>query len=179
MRSNLSRSRTSAQSWPVNRGPQKHTCLSIFAKFCPPQEDLLIETGAASHTPIAAVGIDSPVLMTGSSEQTQPPAVASPERSPDGVSGDSPGRQGHATNHGTVRPSSACSDANNPGQHSGIIDSSGLEILLTPKLRQYDSGLMTVGHDVSSLHLIPPGLEHYTSVGHCPDLCTSVITNTK
>jgi len=61
----------------------------------------------------------------------------------------------------------------NPGQHSGIIDSSGLEILLTPKLRQYDSGLMTVGHDVSSLHLIPPGLEHYTSVGHCPDLCTS------
>ena len=67
----------------------------------------------------------------------------------------------------------------NPGQHSGIIDSSGLEILLTPKLRQYDSGLMTVGHDVSSLHLIPPGLEHYTSVGHCPDLCTSVITNTK
>ena len=63
----------------------------------------------------------------------------------------------------------------NPGQHSGIIDSSGLEILLTPKLRKYDSGLMTVGHDVSSLHLIPPGLEHYTSVGHCPDLCTSVI----
>ena len=64
----------------------------------------------------------------------------------------------------------------NPGQHSGIIDSSGLEILLTPNLRKYDSGLMTVGHDVSSLHLIPPGLEHYTTVGHCPDLCTSVNT---
>ena len=63
----------------------------------------------------------------------------------------------------------------NPGYHSGIVDSSGLEILLTPKLRRYDSGLMTAGHDVSSLHLIPPGLEHYTSVGHCPDLCTSVI----
>ena len=64
----------------------------------------------------------------------------------------------------------------NPGQHSGIVDSSGLEILLTPNLRKYDSGLMTVGHDVSSLHLIPPGLEHYTTVGHCPDLCTSVNT---
>ena len=63
----------------------------------------------------------------------------------------------------------------NPGYHSGIVDSSGLEILLTPNLRKYDSGLMAVGHDVSSLHLIPPGLEHYTSVGHCPDLCTSVI----
>ena len=55
-----------------------------------------------------------------------------------------------------------------------IVDSSGLEVLLTPKLRKYDSGLMTIGHDVSSLHLIPPGLEHYTSVGHCPDFCTSV-----
>ena len=46
----------------------------------------------------------------------------------------------------------------NPGYHSGIIDSSGLEIMLTPKLRKYDSGLMTVGHDVTSLHLIPPGM---------------------
>ena len=47
---------------------------------------------------------------------------------------------------------------NNPGYHSGIVDSSGLEIMLTPKLRKYDSGLMTVGHDVTSLHLIPPGM---------------------
>ena len=46
---------------------------------------------------------------------------------------------------------------NNPGGHSGIVDSSGLDIMLTPKLRKYDSGMMTVGHDVTSLHLIPPG----------------------
>ena len=50
----------------------------------------------------------------------------------------------------------------NPGYHSGIIDSSGLEIMLTPKLRKYDSGLMTVGHDVTSLHLIPPGMAFFT-----------------
>ena len=50
----------------------------------------------------------------------------------------------------------------NPGYHSGIIDSSGLEIMLTPKLRKYDSGLMTVGHDVTSLHLIPPGIAFYS-----------------
>ena len=62
----------------------------------------------------------------------------------------------------------------NPGYHSGIVDSSGLEIMLTPKLRRYDSGLMAIGHDVSSLHLIPPGLDHYTTVGHCPDFCTTV-----
>ena len=49
----------------------------------------------------------------------------------------------------------------NPGYHSGIIDSSGLEIMLTPKLRKYDSGLMTVGHDVTSLHLIPPGMAFF------------------
>ena len=49
----------------------------------------------------------------------------------------------------------------NPGYHSGIVDSSGLEIMLTPKLRKYDSGLMAVGHDVTSLHLIPPGLNFF------------------
>ena len=47
-----------------------------------------------------------------------------------------------------------------------------MEMLLTPKLRRYDSGMLTVGHDVSSLHLIPPGAEAFTTVGHCPDLCT-------
>jgi hypothetical protein len=60
------------------------------------------------------------------------------------------------------------------GLHDNITDASGLEILLTPQLRKYDSGLLTIGHEVSSLHLIPPGLEHFTSVGHCPDLCTQV-----
>ena len=60
------------------------------------------------------------------------------------------------------------------GLHDNVTDDSGLEILLTPQLRKYDSGLLTIGHEVSSLHLIPPGLEHFTSVGHCPDLCTQV-----
>ena len=62
----------------------------------------------------------------------------------------------------------------NPGMHENVIDSSGMEILLTPKLRKYDSALLTIGHDVSSLHLIPPGLDHYTTVAHCPDMCTQV-----
>ena len=47
-------------------------------------------------------------------------------------------------------------------------------IHLTSKLRKYDSGMLTVGHDVSSLHLIPPGLDHFTTVAHCPDMCTQV-----
>lgn len=61
-----------------------------------------------------------------------------------------------------------------PGQHDNITDDSGLELLLTSQLREFDAGLLTIGHEVSSLHLIPPGLEHFTSVGHCPDLCTQV-----
>jgi len=65
----------------------------------------------------------------------------------------------------------------NPGVHENVVDSSGMEILLTPKLRKYDSALLTVGHDVSSLHLIPPGLDHFTTVAHCPDMCTQVSSN--
>ena len=62
----------------------------------------------------------------------------------------------------------------NPGMHENVVDSSGMEIHLTSKLRKYDSAMLTVGHDVSSLHLIPPGLDHYTTVAHCPDMCTQV-----
>lgn len=64
----------------------------------------------------------------------------------------------------------------NPALHENVVDSSGMEVLLTPKLRKYDSALLTVGHDVSSLHLIPPGLDHFTTVAHCPDMCTQVQT---
>ena len=62
----------------------------------------------------------------------------------------------------------------NPGLHGNVVDSSGLEILLTPHLRTYDSGLLTVGHDVTSFHIIPPGEERFTTVGHCPEICTRV-----
>jgi dopamine beta-monooxygenase len=62
----------------------------------------------------------------------------------------------------------------NPGLHGNVVDSSGLEVLLTPNLRKYDSGLLTVGHDVTTAQLIPPGEERFTTVGHCPEVCTRV-----
>lgn len=34
--------------------------------------------------------------------------------------------------------------------------------------------MLTVGHDVSTLHLVPPGQAAFTSVGHCPGLCSEV-----
>eukprot|EP00096_Caligus_rogercresseyi_P012709 TRINITY_DN5418_c0_g1_i1.p1 TRINITY_DN5418_c0_g1~~TRINITY_DN5418_c0_g1_i1.p1 ORF type:complete len:606 (+),score=135.14 TRINITY_DN5418_c0_g1_i1:292-2109(+) len=63
----------------------------------------------------------------------------------------------------------------NPGLYRHIVDSSGIELVLTSKLRKYDSSLMTIGHDVSSLHIIPPGENKYVSVAHCPDLCTRLL----
>jgi len=60
----------------------------------------------------------------------------------------------------------------NPGLHANILDNSGLELLLTPNLRPHDSSMLTVGHDVSSLHLVPPGQLSFTTVGHCPAQCT-------
>ncbi len=62
----------------------------------------------------------------------------------------------------------------NPGLHGNIVDSSGLQLFLTPNLRKYDSGLLTVGHDVSSFQLIPAGQQRFTTVGHCPEVCTRV-----
>ena len=62
----------------------------------------------------------------------------------------------------------------NPGLHGNVVDSSGLEVHLTPHLRKYDSGLLTVGHDVTSFHIIPPDEERFTTVGHCPEICTRV-----
>jgi hypothetical protein len=61
----------------------------------------------------------------------------------------------------------------NPGLHPNIADNSGLELTITPHLRPHDSSMLTTGHDVSTLHLIPPGQASFTSVGHCPSLCTS------
>ena len=62
----------------------------------------------------------------------------------------------------------------NPGLHGNVVDSSGLELHLTPRLRKFDSALMTVGHEVSNFQLIPPQEERFTTVGHCPEVCTQV-----
>ncbi|XP_023339731.1 DBH-like monooxygenase protein 1 [Eurytemora carolleeae] len=63
----------------------------------------------------------------------------------------------------------------NPGLHSNIADNSGLEIHLTPHLRTQDSSMITIGHDVSTLHLVPPNQPSFTTVAHCPAQCTSAL----
>jgi hypothetical protein len=53
----------------------------------------------------------------------------------------------------------------NPGLHENIVDNSGLELHLSPVLREQDSSMLTIGHDVSTLHLVPPDQPSFTSVG--------------
>ena len=53
----------------------------------------------------------------------------------------------------------------NPGLHENIVDNSGLELHLSPVLREQDSSMLTIGHDVSTLHLVPPEQPSFTSVG--------------
>ena len=40
--------------------------------------------------------------------------------------------------------------------------------------RQYDAGIMEIGHFVSPLMIIPPKAENYTVYGFCSPSCTQV-----
>ncbi|XP_069946724.1 MOXD1 homolog 1-like isoform X2 [Cherax quadricarinatus] len=60
---------------------------------------------------------------------------------------------------------------NNPNLKRGIVDASGIRIFYTERLRKFDAGVMTVGHDVAPLHIIPPN-QKWLSVGLCHGSCT-------
>ncbi|XP_042233945.1 DBH-like monooxygenase protein 1 isoform X2 [Homarus americanus] len=59
----------------------------------------------------------------------------------------------------------------NPNLRTGVVDSSGVRILYTQKLRQYDAGILTLGHTVSPTHIIPPA-QNWNTVAHCTAACT-------
>ncbi|XP_042889307.1 DBH-like monooxygenase protein 1 [Penaeus japonicus] len=58
----------------------------------------------------------------------------------------------------------------NPNYRQGIVDSSGLRVFLTETLREYDAGVLLLGHMVSPSHIIPPGRE-WKTIGHCDGGC--------
>ncbi|XP_068239142.1 DBH-like monooxygenase protein 1 isoform X1 [Palaemon carinicauda] len=60
----------------------------------------------------------------------------------------------------------------NPNLRKGVTDNSGVRIHYTHKLRQYDAGILTLGHIVSPTHIIPPG-QKWQTVAHCTDACTA------
>ena len=64
----------------------------------------------------------------------------------------------------------------NPNLDKGVVDSSGLRILLTPNLREYDAGIMSAGIEVQPLALIvPPMQEEFTTLGRCTADCTGKV----
>eukprot|EP01120_Amphizonella_sp_Union-15-10_P009128 TRINITY_DN3399_c0_g1_i1.p1 TRINITY_DN3399_c0_g1~~TRINITY_DN3399_c0_g1_i1.p1 ORF type:complete len:615 (-),score=52.27 TRINITY_DN3399_c0_g1_i1:93-1937(-) len=61
---------------------------------------------------------------------------------------------------------------NNPELLEGEHDSSGVQIVLTPNLRNYSAGVLAVSVDQGSI-LIPPQSSTYSVTGTCPSMCTS------
>ncbi|CAD5112436.1 DgyrCDS1658 [Dimorphilus gyrociliatus] len=60
----------------------------------------------------------------------------------------------------------------NPALKDGIIDTSGLRLWTTNKLRKYDAGIIEAGHVLSrDLHVIPPKAKPFVSIGHCYNEC--------
>ncbi|XP_066291636.1 DBH-like monooxygenase protein 1 homolog [Branchiostoma lanceolatum] len=59
----------------------------------------------------------------------------------------------------------------NPQLTSGIRDSSGLRLTLSPELRDNDLGILEVGVKVSPFHVVPPRAEGFVSAGFCNTNC--------
>ncbi|CAH1248491.1 MOXD1 [Branchiostoma lanceolatum] len=59
----------------------------------------------------------------------------------------------------------------NPQLLSGIRDSSGLRLTLTPELRDNDLGILEVGVLVTKFHVVPPRAEGFVSAGFCNTNC--------
>lgn len=57
--------------------------------------------------------------------------------------------------------------------YAGVMDSSGMRFHYTDNPPQHRAGIMTVGHDVTKIMIIPPTAgEGYTSSGICTPSCT-------
>ncbi|UYV66179.1 DBH, partial [Cordylochernes scorpioides] len=63
---------------------------------------------------------------------------------------------------------------NNPDHRAGLVDSSGLRIYHTPRLRQHDAGVMELGLEYTDKMAIPPRQPAFFLSGHCVPECTRV-----
>lgn len=61
----------------------------------------------------------------------------------------------------------------------GVIDSSGFEIIYTPKLRKHDAGNIMLGHDVWPTLVVPPQSKNFVVQGHCPTKCSNAVRKLK
>lgn len=56
-----------------------------------------------------------------------------------------------------------------------VIDSSGVSLHLTPKLRPMEAGILVAGVAVSPLHMVPPQQKEYATAGYCTPQCTEKV----
>ncbi len=64
----------------------------------------------------------------------------------------------------------------NPGMHPDVKDSSGIRILYTDRVRQYDTAMLLVGSEVNFLHMIPPLQKSFKTTNRCSSSCTSNVS---
>ena len=57
-----------------------------------------------------------------------------------------------------------------------VTDHSGLRLWMTPTLRQYDAGVISVGAAVSNFMIIPPGSGGYLTQGMCHGQCLAEVS---
>ena len=59
----------------------------------------------------------------------------------------------------------------------GVVDNSGLRLVLTTNLRQYDAGTLEVGRKVIPGRgiMIPPNAEHFVLSGECGSDCVGQV----
>lgn len=60
----------------------------------------------------------------------------------------------------------------NPRGLTGVVDSSGIKVVLTETPRQYDAGVLVIGQVLQGM-FIPPRATNYTLVAECSSDCTS------
>ncbi|XP_071521635.1 dopamine beta-hydroxylase [Panulirus ornatus] len=63
---------------------------------------------------------------------------------------------------------------NNPSLYKGRVDSSGLALHHTARLRQHDAGIMELGLEYTSKMAIPPRTSAFTLSGYCVPECTAL-----
>ncbi|XP_018017865.1 DBH-like monooxygenase protein 1, partial [Hyalella azteca] len=59
----------------------------------------------------------------------------------------------------------------NPRMAQDVVDSSGVRLFYTPRLRTYDAGVVQFGHSVEPFHIVPP-LTMWNTTAHCHSECT-------
>ena len=64
----------------------------------------------------------------------------------------------------------------NPRLHQGVVDSSGIRIYYTDKLRPNEGGVMAFGNPPKNVIVVPPRQENYIQSAICTNQCTDYVS---